>query len=109
MILIEWWLLAATCAATLCTLTFVIRYALTMRWERTSTGRSIMTLALALTIAEAAAVTRRLDELAPSVDLNTATTILAALAWTAITGVFAWRHWALTHPVDGPDDDSTSR
>ena len=109
MILIDWWLLAATCAATLCTLTFVIRYALTMRWERTATGRSIMTLALALTIAESAAVTRRIDELAPSIDLGTATTALAALAWTAITGVFAWRHWALTHPVDGPDDDSTSR
>lgn len=109
MILIDWWLLAATCAATLCTLTFVIRYALTMRWEKTATGRSIMTLALALTIAEAAAVTRRIDELAPSIDLGTATTALAALAWTAITGVFAWRHWALTHPVDGPDDDSTSR
>ena len=109
MILIEWWLLAATCAATLCTLTFVIRYALTMQWERTATGRSIMTLALALTIAEAAAVARRLDELAPSVDLNTATTILAAIAWTVVTGVFAWRHWALTHPVDGRDDDSTSR
>ena len=109
MILIDWWLLAATCAATLCTLTFVIRYALTMRWERTATGRSIMTLALALTIAEAAAVTRRIDELTPSVDLNTATTIIAAIGWTAVTGVFAWRHWALTHPVDGPDDDSTSR
>ena len=106
---LEWWLLGATAAATLCTLTFVIRYALTMRWERTATGRSIMTLALALTIAEAAAVTRRIDELAPSIDLGTATTALAAIAWTVVTGVFAWRHWALTHPVDGRDDDSTSR
>lgn len=103
------WVAAATVAALVLTLAFVVRYAVMMRWEETATGRSIMALSVALTVAEAAAVTRRIDELAPSIDLGTATTALAALAWTAITGVFAWRHWALTHPVDGPDDDSTSR
>lgn len=110
MTVLDWWLLAATIAATICTLTFVVRYAATLRWERTSTGRSIMALSAALTLAEAAAVARRIDELDPGIDLTTTTTTLAAIAWTAITAVFIWRHWALTHPRRVPppevvDDD----
>ena len=109
MIFLDVWVAAATVAALILTIAFVVRYAVMMRWEETATGRSIMALSVALTVAEASAVVRRVDELAPGVEVGTLTTVLAAMSWTAIAAVFAWRHWALTHPVDGPDDDSTSR
>ena len=105
MMLIDVWVAAATVAALVLTLAFVVRYAVMMRWEETATGRSIMALSVALTVAEASAVVRRVDELAPGVDIGTLTTVLAAMSWTAIAAVFAWRYWALTHPHEPPEDD----
>ena len=99
------WVAAATVAALVLTLAFVVRYAVMMRWEETATGRSIMALSVALTVAEASAVVRRVDELAPGVDVGTLTTVLAAMSWTGIAAVFVWRHWALTHPHEPPEDD----
>ena len=98
------WVAAATVAALVLTLAFVVRYAVMMRWEETATGRSIMALSVALTVAEASAVVRRVDELVPGVEAGTLTTVLAAMSWTAIAAVFAWRHWALTHPHEPPED-----
>ena len=105
MMLIDVWVAAATVAALVLTLAFVVRYAVMMRWEETATGRSIMALSVALTVAEASAVVRRVDELAPGVEVSTLTTVLAAMSWTGIAAVFAWRHWALTHPHEPPEDD----
>ena len=105
MTFLDVWVAAATVAALTLTLTFVVRYAVMMRWEETATGRSIMALSVALTVAEASAVVRRVDELAPGVDVGTLTTVLAAMSWTAIAAVFVWRHWALTHPHEPPEDD----
>ena len=106
MTVLDWWLLTSTITATAANRVFVARYFLRYQWERSVTGRSIMALSVALTLCEAAAVARRIDELSPKVDLTAWVTAAAAAGWTVVTAVFVWRNWALTHPQDGARENA---
>ena len=93
--ILDWWLLLAIASAAAAAGAFIVRYWVSMTWEKTATGRAIMGLTTAVFAAVVAAGVRRVDELAPAWDGGPWPTVLAAVAWTGIAAGFAWQHWAL--------------
>lgn len=86
MTVVQIWLWASTVAATVISLGFLTRL-MSLRWERTPTGRALMLLSAAIAVLAIAAMMRRLGVeawLAP----------IAAVGWSLLAVATAWR-WAL--------------
>ena len=108
--ILDWWLLLAIASAAAAAGAFIVRYWVSMTWEKTATGRAIMGLTTAVFAAVVAAGVRRVDELAPAWDGGPWPTVLAAVAWTGIAAGFARQHWALgKHNRQLQDEMNTSQ
>lgn len=92
-----------TVLAALTVTTFVVRY-WTVRWENSSTGRSLMAASVSTALLSWCGVAQRWDELHKEVSWRTELSPLITLAWVAVTVVFAWRIREL-HRSKKDDDD----
>ena len=93
-------ILAATVLATAVWIVFLVYYGGGFRWERSATGRSIVTKDAAIVLLGLSAIAVRVDRMVAGVSWRAASSLALLIAWLVLAGVGFYRLRELRR---GPD------